>query len=50
MFSLQVFVKFMKSHRCHDLIPDGYNNKLIIFDTQLKVQKGVLVAEYIQYM
>jgi len=35
-----VFVKFMKSHRCHDLIPDGYNNKLIVFDTQLKVQKA----------
>ena len=30
-----VFAKFMKAHKCYDLIPTS--SKLVVFDTQLNV-------------
>ena len=32
-----VFAKFMRAHRCYDLIPTS--SKLVVFDTQLKVSR-----------
>ena len=37
-----VFAKFMKAHKCYDLIPTS--SKLVVFDTQLNVSTtGYLV-------
>ena len=32
-----VFAKFMKAHKCYDLIPTS--SKLVVFDTQLNVSR-----------
>ena len=36
-----VFSKFMKAHKCYDLIPTS--SKLVVFDTQLNVSFIILV-------
>lgn len=33
----QVYSKFMRAHKCYDLIPTS--SKLVIFDTQLNVSR-----------
>ncbi|XP_077979241.1 5'-AMP-activated protein kinase subunit gamma-1-like isoform X2 [Glandiceps talaboti] len=38
------FVKFMKGHRCYDLIPTS--SKLVVFDTQLLVKKAFFALVY----
>ncbi|CAI9728112.1 Hypothetical predicted protein [Octopus vulgaris] len=40
----QMFAKFMKSHKCYDLIPTSA--KLVIFDTQLMVKKAFFALVY----
>ncbi|XP_064614021.1 5'-AMP-activated protein kinase subunit gamma-1-like isoform X3 [Liolophura sinensis] len=40
----QVFAKFMKAHKCYDLIPTSA--KLVIFDTQLNVKKAFFALVY----
>ena len=39
-----VFAKFMKAHKCYDLIPTS--SKLVVFDTQLNV--SIVIYEIIQ--
>ena len=36
-----VFAKFMKAHKCYDLIPTS--SKLVVFDTQLNVSVIVMM-------
>ncbi|XP_070564947.1 5'-AMP-activated protein kinase subunit gamma-1-like isoform X4 [Ptychodera flava] len=38
------FVRFMKAHRCYDLIPTS--SKLVVFDTQLLVKKAFFALVY----
>ncbi|MEQ2205564.1 5'-AMP-activated protein kinase subunit gamma-1 [Xenoophorus captivus] len=33
-----VYTRFMKSHRCYDLVPTS--SKLVVFDTSLQVKKA----------
>ncbi|XP_021369705.1 5'-AMP-activated protein kinase subunit gamma-2-like isoform X1 [Mizuhopecten yessoensis] len=40
----QVFVKFMRAHKCYDLIPTSA--KLVIFDTLLNVKKAFFALVY----
>ncbi|KAL8596722.1 hypothetical protein ACOMHN_025772 [Nucella lapillus] len=40
----QVFSKFMRAHKCYDLIPTSA--KLVIFDTQLNVKKAFFALVY----
>uniref|UniRef100_A0A0B7B2T5 CBS domain-containing protein n=1 Tax=Arion vulgaris TaxID=1028688 RepID=A0A0B7B2T5_9EUPU len=40
----QVFAKFMRAHKCYDLIPTSA--KLVIFDTQLNVKKAFFALVY----
>ena len=37
-----VFVKFMRAHKCYDLIPTS--SKLVVFDTQLNVCRNILLS------
>ncbi len=37
-----VFAKFMKAHKCYDLIPTS--SKLVVFDTQLNVSPAAAAA------
>jgi 5'-AMP-activated protein kinase regulatory gamma subunit len=39
-----VFAKFMKAHKCYDLIPTS--SKLVVFDTQLNVKKAFFALVY----
>jgi len=39
-----VFAKFMKAHKCYDLIPTSA--KLVVFDTQLNVKKAFFALVY----
>jgi 5'-AMP-activated protein kinase regulatory gamma subunit len=39
-----VFAKFMKAHKCYDLIPTS--SKLVCFDTQLNVKKAFFALVY----
>ncbi|XP_052248719.1 5'-AMP-activated protein kinase subunit gamma-2-like isoform X3 [Dreissena polymorpha] len=40
----QVFAKFMRAHKCYDIIPTSA--KLVIFDTQLNVKKAFFALVY----
>ncbi|KAJ8314219.1 hypothetical protein KUTeg_008780 [Tegillarca granosa] len=40
----QAFAKFMRAHKCYDLIPTSA--KLVIFDTQLNVKKAFFALVY----
>ncbi|GFS03786.1 5'-AMP-activated protein kinase subunit gamma-1 [Elysia marginata] len=40
----QIYSKFMRAHRCYDLIPTSA--KLVIFDTQLNVKKAFFALVY----
>lgn len=40
----QVFAKFMRAHKCYDLIPTSA--KLVIFDTKLNVKKAFFALVY----
>ncbi|XP_025093940.1 5'-AMP-activated protein kinase subunit gamma-2-like isoform X3 [Pomacea canaliculata] len=40
----QVYSKFMRAHKCYDLIPTS--SKLVIFDTQLNVKKAFFALVY----
>ncbi|XP_035826788.1 5'-AMP-activated protein kinase subunit gamma-2 [Aplysia californica] len=40
----QVYAKFMRAHKCYDLIPTSA--KLVIFDTQLNVKKAFFALVY----
>ncbi|XP_041367495.1 5'-AMP-activated protein kinase subunit gamma-1-like isoform X3 [Gigantopelta aegis] len=40
----QIFAKFMRAHKCYDLIP--MSGKLVIFDTQLNVKKAFFALVY----
>ena len=37
-----VFVKFMRAHKCYDLIPTS--SKLVVFDTQLSVSRHQILV------
>ncbi|XP_064647735.1 5'-AMP-activated protein kinase subunit gamma-2-like isoform X4 [Lineus longissimus] len=39
-----IFAKFMKIHKCYDLIPTS--SKLVVFDTQLNVKKAFFALVY----
>merc|ERR1712226_341728 len=39
-----VYAKFMKAHKCYDLIP--VSSKLVVFDTKLNVKKAFFALVY----
>lgn len=43
-----VYTRFMKSHRCYDLVPTS--SKLVVFDTSLQVKQKLFIQSLLLWL